>query len=60
MERSVNEVNRMLGDPGIHSTALSLSSNRKGGTRSKVTVEKYCSFKPILKLDYSLGWRFLL
>ena len=35
VERSVNEVNRMLGDPDDATTA-GFQSNKKGGTRSKV------------------------
>ena len=35
IERSVNEVNRMLGDPDDVNTS-GVPSSRKGGTRSKV------------------------
>ena len=35
VERSVNEVNRMLGDPD-NANASGLPSSKKGGTRSKV------------------------
>ena len=35
VERSVNEVNRMLGDPDDTS---GLPSSKKGGTRSKVVL----------------------
>lgn len=40
VERSVNEVNRMLGDPGDVTTTSLPSNKKREGTRSKVNSEK--------------------
>ena len=41
VERSVNEVNRMLGDPDVNPASLNTQSSRRGGSRSKVCTERY-------------------
>ena len=50
VERSVNEVNRMLGDPDNANTS-GLPSSKKGGTRSKVRLKNWNVIIVGYKLD---------